>query len=208
MRNPIITIIAFLLILSLDGQSCKAEVIPLSDHVSLIPGSVNGVDIEKDDAHLVIYGDPSGQIKKADMVLYTHSRRDVVWAGRELIEHGAIAVVPESDVEKFDKVEQFGHYKDCCEVLEAIAEIQCNVPCRLGRGCARFSCDILECCLCKGLQGCWECSEFEDCEKFETLKSIHGDSPQKNLKKIKELGLDSWADKRCKPYAWQYRKEE
>ncbi|MHC4105379.1 MAG: MBL fold metallo-hydrolase, partial [Planctomycetota bacterium] len=107
MRNPIMTFIAVLVILSLAGQFCYAEVIPLSDHVSLIAGPVNGVVIEKDNVHLVIYGDPSGKIKKADMVLFTHSRRDVVWAGRELVENGATAVVPDSDVEKFNKVDQF-----------------------------------------------------------------------------------------------------
>jgi glyoxylase-like metal-dependent hydrolase (beta-lactamase superfamily II) len=39
--------------------------------------------------------------------LFTHSRRDVVWAGRELVENGAMAVAPESDVEKFNNVEGF-----------------------------------------------------------------------------------------------------
>ncbi len=107
MRNPIFTVIAFLMNFSLFGHSCYAELIQLSDHVSLIPGSINGVVIEKDDAQLVIYGDPSGKIKKADMVLFTHSRRDVVWAGRELVGNGATAVVPESDVERFNNVEQF-----------------------------------------------------------------------------------------------------
>ncbi len=107
MRNLIMIVIAVMMILSLVGQSCCAEVIQLSDHVSLISGPVNGVDIEKDNAHLVIYGDPGSRIKKADMVLFTHSRRDVVWAGRELVENGAIAVVPESDLEKFSKVEHF-----------------------------------------------------------------------------------------------------
>ena len=107
MRNPIISAITYVLALIFIGQSCYAEMIPLSDHVSLIPGSVNGVDIEKDDTHLVIYGDASGKIKRADMVLFTHSRRDVVWAGRELVENGTTAVVPESDVEKFRNVERF-----------------------------------------------------------------------------------------------------
>jgi glyoxylase-like metal-dependent hydrolase (beta-lactamase superfamily II) len=41
------------------------------------------------------------------MVLFTHSRRDVVWAGRKLVENGVTAVVPELDVEKFNNVERF-----------------------------------------------------------------------------------------------------
>ena len=107
MRNLSMIVFAVLMVLSLAGQPCCSEVIQLSDHVSLIPGRVNGVDIEKDNAHLVIYGDSDGKIKKADMVLFTHSRRDVVWAGRELVENGATAVVPASDVEKFNNVERF-----------------------------------------------------------------------------------------------------
>lgn len=107
MRNLISTVIAVLLILSLASQSYCAEVIQLSDHVSLIPGPVNCVSIERDNARLIIYGDPSGKIEKAEMVLFTHSRRDVVWSGRQLVENGAMAVVPYSDVEKFSNVERF-----------------------------------------------------------------------------------------------------
>ena len=72
MRNLILTIIAVLLILSLASESFCAEVIQLSDHVSLISGPVNCVSIEKDNAHLVIYGYPEGKFKKAEMVLFTH----------------------------------------------------------------------------------------------------------------------------------------
>ena len=107
MRSLLMHVIAVLVVLSLAVQSCYAKVIQLSEHVSLIPGPVNGVDIEKDNAHLVIYGDPEGRIKNADMVLFTHSRRDVVWAGRELVENGATAVVPDSDVGQFNNVERF-----------------------------------------------------------------------------------------------------
>lgn len=99
--------IALLLTLSSAGQSYGEADISLSEHVSLIQGSVNSVSIAKDNARLVIYGDPTGKIDKAGMVLFTHSRRDVVWAGRRLIENGATAVVPDSDVEKFTNVERF-----------------------------------------------------------------------------------------------------
>ena len=107
MRNLIAAGIALLLILSLAGQSCGDAVIQLSNHVSFIPGSVNGVSIERDDARLVIYGDPTGKIEKAEMVLFTHSRRDVVWAGEQLVESGATAVAPDGDVDKFTNVERF-----------------------------------------------------------------------------------------------------
>ena len=107
MRNLISYVVAFLLTFNLTIQSGYGKVVQLSDHVSLIAGPVNGVVIEKDNSHLVVYGDPSGAIKKADMVLFTHSRRDVVWTGRKLVENGAIAVVPAPDVERFNDVGRF-----------------------------------------------------------------------------------------------------
>ena len=108
-----------------------------------------------------------------------------------------------SSAKQFDPVPQFEHYKECREVLQAIVDIQCNSPCRVGGGCTAFSCNVLDCCLNKKLAGCWECDEFESCEKFEPLKAAHGESPRRNLRKIKELGLDNWAEHRSKPYAWQ-----
>ena len=99
--------VALLLILSLASQSYGDTAIQLSDHVSLIPGAVNGVSIERDNARLVVYGDPTGKIDKAEMVLFTHSRRDVVWVGRQLVENGATAVIPDGELDMFTNVERF-----------------------------------------------------------------------------------------------------
>jgi glyoxylase-like metal-dependent hydrolase (beta-lactamase superfamily II) len=107
MRNMISALVAILTVLALAGKSYCAEAVRLSEHVSLITGPVNGVVVEKDNARLVVYGDPAGKIQQAEMVLFTHSRRDVVWAGQMLVENGATAVVPEADVDNFTKVEQF-----------------------------------------------------------------------------------------------------
>jgi len=107
MRNRTAAVIAVLLVLPLAGKSGAETVIQLSKHVLLIPGPVNGVSIEKDNARLVVYGDPAGKIENAEMVMFTHSRRDVVWAGRQLVENGATAVVPDGDVGNFTNVEKF-----------------------------------------------------------------------------------------------------
>jgi len=80
MRNLIAAIIAVLSILFSVGVSSANMAIQPSEHVSFIPGPVNGVSIEKDNARLVVYGDPTGKIEKTEMVLFTHSRRDVVSA--------------------------------------------------------------------------------------------------------------------------------
>jgi glyoxylase-like metal-dependent hydrolase (beta-lactamase superfamily II) len=107
MRNLIGIIITILTVIFLTAGSNAEPVVQLSEHVSFVAGSINGVVIEKDNARLVVYGDPACIIKNAEMVLFTHSRRDVVWAGRKLVENGAAAVVPESDVDNFTKVEKF-----------------------------------------------------------------------------------------------------
>ncbi len=79
----------------------------LSPSVSLLPGPVNGVCIERDGHTLVIYGDPSGTLQQADVVLFTHSRRDVVWAGRDVVERGARAIVPAAEAAAFAKPQEF-----------------------------------------------------------------------------------------------------
>jgi glyoxylase-like metal-dependent hydrolase (beta-lactamase superfamily II) len=107
MRNLIAVIISILSCMLLTIESSGESAIQLSEHVSFIPGPVNGVSIEKDNARLVIYGDPAGNIESAELVLFTHSRRDVAWAGRTLVENGATAVVPAGDVDNFSNVEQF-----------------------------------------------------------------------------------------------------
>ena len=109
MRNAIAILTALISLMSLTGQSHANEPVKLSEHVSLIAGPVNGVIVERGNASVVVYGDPTGKMKNTGMVmiLFTHSRRDVVWAGRKLVEQGATAVVPEADADKFTKAEQF-----------------------------------------------------------------------------------------------------
>jgi glyoxylase-like metal-dependent hydrolase (beta-lactamase superfamily II) len=70
-----------------------------------VPGSVNGVIIEKNGKNLVVYGDPEDEIRKAEMVLFTHFRRDVVWVGRDLVQRGSLAVVPIAEKSYFTNVD-------------------------------------------------------------------------------------------------------
>lgn len=115
------TIVRFVLVVILAG-ACQADgIVKLSPHVLIYQDTVNGAFIErdpilqkerktgtqKDGRTLVVYGDPAGHLKKADKVLFTHSRRDVIWAGRKLIENGAEAVVPLGEVDNFTKADDF-----------------------------------------------------------------------------------------------------
>src|SRR5216684_2292563 len=80
--------------------------------VSVVRGPVNGVLIQRNGETLIIYGDPRPEPAKARHVLFTHHRRDVVWAGRRLVERGAEAVAPEAEKTLFTDVGQFWeHYR-------------------------------------------------------------------------------------------------
>ena len=73
------------------------------------------------------------------------------------------AEVKSSSLNQADSKEVFKRYEECRKVLEAIVNLQCNSPCRVGGGCSSFVCEILKCCTVNGLEGCWECDGFEDC---------------------------------------------
>ena len=98
---------------------------------------------------------------------------------------------------------EFKHWDEFAQMLNALANTQCENPCRPGGGCSGKPCEIMECCQNKGFAGCWECSEMESCDKFNFLGPRCGDTPKKNLREIKVHGLDSFADKRHNFYVWQ-----
>ena len=75
--------------------------------VSLVRGPVNGVLIERPGGLVAVYGDPRPQPSRVKMVLFTHHRRDVVWAGREMVRQGAQAVAPEAEKALFTDVADF-----------------------------------------------------------------------------------------------------
>ncbi len=107
MKLSVATVAIFFLVI-LPRSICHADgIVKLSPHVSFQQGAVNGVFVEKNGQTLVIYGDPGAHLQKADKVLFTHSRRDLVWAGRKLVENGAESVVPLGEVENFTKVADF-----------------------------------------------------------------------------------------------------
>ena len=92
---------------ALAGACAQAANDVLSPSVTVSRGAINGACIERSGHRLVIYGDPLECWKTADMVLFTHSRRDVVWAGRRMVEEGAKSIVPAREAEQFSRVEDF-----------------------------------------------------------------------------------------------------
>ena len=84
----------------------------------------------------------------------------------------------------------FEKYPDCYEVLGAMVKLRCGKNCRNGGG--NPSCKIKRCVQKKQIDGCWECSEFENCNKLEFLEVNHGKAHIKNLKTIKKKGVEEF----------------
>src|SRR5262249_41300443 len=66
----------------------------LPSGVRFLPGPVNGLLVN---GKVLVYGDSGGRVKEASHVLFTHARRDVVWAGKALVRDGSAATVPERE---------------------------------------------------------------------------------------------------------------
>jgi len=84
----------------------------------------------------------------------------------------------------------FKNYDECYKVLGAMVKFRCRKGCRNGGG-SPF-CKIRKCVQKKGLVGCWECSEFKNCNELKFLEPVHGDAHIKNLIKIKKLGRENF----------------
>jgi len=91
---------------------------------------------------------------------------------------------------KFDRIaegipfKEFKHYRECYEVLGAMVRLRCKRACKGGGG--NPFCKIRICCEKKGIDGCWQCDEFNTCKKLDILSPIHGNEHLKNIRKIKK----------------------
>ncbi|HTF16876.1 MAG TPA: MBL fold metallo-hydrolase [Chryseolinea sp.] len=103
MRISTITIFCWLLV----TFACQTISIAqkISPSVTFVDSPVNGVVIQRKGKTLIVYGDPSGGVKKADIVLFTHFRRDLTWSGRELLKHGAEGFAPAGQKQYFLNVD-------------------------------------------------------------------------------------------------------
>jgi len=85
--NSIIVIVLFITAVQCSQPQRVSESLRVSQ------GAVNGVTVARNGHNLVVYGDPDKKLRKSDMVLFTHHRRDVIWAGRDLVQNGAQAII-------------------------------------------------------------------------------------------------------------------
>jgi hypothetical protein len=87
---------------------------------------------------------------------------------------------------------EFKDYPQCYEVLGAMLRLRCKRACKGGGG--NPSCKPRLCCRKKNIPGCWECGNFETCDKLDFLKPIHGDDNLENLRKLKEKGIKAFLE--------------
>ena len=96
----------------------------------------------------------------------------------------------------------FEQYPIFVDVLKAITELECRQSCRKGGGCSSFACPIIECCIEKQYQGCWECEQLDNCDRFDFLKPFHGDTPKNNCNEIHNNGFTNFALIKHPFYVW------
>ena len=94
-----------------------------------------------------------------------------------------------SDISFFKALKK---YPDCYEVLGVLVKTRCSKLCREGGG--NPYCVVRTCCQKKGIEGCWECSEFIDCKKLKVLERGHGVAHIRNLRRLKRNGVKEFLE--------------
>jgi hypothetical protein len=134
-----------------------------------------------------------------DCIRYKSKASDL--ANELLIEIEKTHLTEYAEVKKHH-TKEFSNFGSMVSLLEALKNIKCETPCRMGGDGCGGNCKIIACVKAKSFEGCWECNVFESCEKLDFLKPFHGDSIINNLKTIKAHGIDTWAKFREKCYPW------
>ncbi len=107
------------------------------------------------------------------------------------------------DPARIKGVEAYAGYDQALALLEALVDGRCDSPCRLGGDGCSDNCPVKDCCLQRGLEGCWQCGDFNKCAKADFLEPISGTYPKQNVCIIEKDGLDGWSARRCRFYKWQ-----
>jgi hypothetical protein len=89
--------------------------------------------------------------------------------------------------------EQLRDYDKLREMLGFMAGLRCAGICREGEQDDPSGCQVRNCCRDKGFYACYECDDFETCDILDSLhKGLHTDACVKNMKAIREMGLEAW----------------
>jgi hypothetical protein len=98
--------------------------------------------------------------------------------------------------------EKLKDYNRLCEMLGFMTNLKCPGRCRDED--TEASCVVRKCCREKGFHACYECDELEICDKLKSLfEGLHYDSSIKNLRAIKESGLEAWLREGKRHVHWE-----
>jgi len=101
----------------------------------------------------------------------------------------------------------FGKLQDFMEVLDSLINIRCEKTCRESSGCSMCGttkkCVTIRCVEEKGLNGCWECRERENCDKLSFQRMSYGKTIEENFKIINEKGVEAVVSRGDDYYEWQ-----
>lgn len=90
--------------------------------------------------------------------------------------------------------EQLRDYDKFLDMLNFIITLKCEKVCRF-RETTESGCSIRKCCKDRKYYACYECEEYETCEKLKGLEKLHGDAYLKNIKQIREMGFENWINR-------------
>jgi hypothetical protein len=82
------------------------------------------------------------------------------------------------------------NHEESRQVLAAIGHLDCVIPCRSGGGTS--GCRIRECCRDRGMNGCWECGEFELCPTLAWLNPVEQGANVVNLRILRNRGIEQF----------------
>jgi hypothetical protein len=88
--------------------------------------------------------------------------------------------------------DQLKDYDKIFDKIGFMASLRCPIVCR-ARTDDNVDCEIRKCCKNNGFFACYECNNFEVCEKLKSgMEGLHYEAMIKNLKEIKAMGLKEW----------------
>lgn len=105
------------------------------------------------------------------------------------------------------QLEVFRQMPEFMKVLDGIIDLQCKTTCQEAGGCSiggnKHECKALKCIKTKGYEGCWQCTEYENCDSLKFLKNGYGYVIEDNLRTVKEKGVEAVRPRGSQYYAWQ-----
>lgn len=98
--------------------------------------------------------------------------------------------------------DQLKDYDRFYEIVGFITGLKCPMTCRERKD-ITVACDVRNCCIENNYFACHECSAFETCNKLKYLTGgLHYESSMKNLKAIREMGMEEWISKGKQRHYW------